>query len=171
MGRFNGQYFLNVAEFGAFSWLPYSTPQYLKNVLGYYAYILDGVRDLSRIRSSRMRLTAPNRVCEGDFIFGAVCSATAMGGVFDLPNDAVKADDGLFEVLLIRSPESPIALQEIILALQTKDYSDRHIDFFKTASLCVETEEEVDWAMDGERASFAPRVLIENIPRRMRLVY
>ncbi|MGM9619815.1 MAG: diacylglycerol/lipid kinase family protein [Oscillospiraceae bacterium] len=171
VGCFNERYFLNIAEFGAFSWLPYTTPQYLKNVFGYYAYILDGVKDLGKLRSDRLRLTAGERVLEGDFIFGAVCSATNMGGVFDLPEGAVQPDDGSFEVLLIRSPTSALALQEVITALRSRDYADPHIEFFRASSLTVETDTPFDWAVDGERASPGRWLRIENLPRRLPLIY
>lgn len=171
VGGFNERFFLNVAEFGAFSWLPYSTPQPLKNVLGYYAYILDGVKDLSKIRSYHLQLSSGGLLHEGDFIFGAVCSATSMGGVFDLPKNAIQPDDGQFEVLLIRSPNTLIDLQEVITALRLKDYSNGHVEFFRTDSLEVKTEVPFDWAVDGERAAGCSCVTIRNLPGKLPLVY
>ena len=44
LGRFNGQSFLYVAAFGAFTEIAYSTPQKAKNLLGYNAYVLEVVR-------------------------------------------------------------------------------------------------------------------------------
>ena len=56
VGCFADQYFVGVALFGAFSWMAYTTEQTKKNKLGYHAYMLDGVRDLSRLKPIHMRL-------------------------------------------------------------------------------------------------------------------
>ena len=42
IGSFNGDYFVYVAAFGAFTEVTYTTPQEYKNYLGHMAYILEG---------------------------------------------------------------------------------------------------------------------------------
>ncbi|MBR1457552.1 MAG: YegS/Rv2252/BmrU family lipid kinase, partial [Oscillospiraceae bacterium] len=80
IGRFGDQVFSYVAAFGAFSWLSYTTDQNLKNVLGHTAYILDGIKDLSKIKPLHVKLTVDGSVYEDDYLFGAVCNSTSIAG-------------------------------------------------------------------------------------------
>ena len=59
LGRFNKKdYFTYVAAFGIFTGTSYQTPQELKNQLGHFAYILQGVSELGKIRAYRMHVKA-----------------------------------------------------------------------------------------------------------------
>ena len=98
------RYFSYTASFGAFTSVSWSTPQNVKNVLGHAAYVLEGIRSLADIRPIHMRITADGHVYEDDFIFGAVCNSTSLGGVLKLENSQVHMNDGLFEALLIPFP-------------------------------------------------------------------
>jgi len=150
IGKLNNSWFEYVAAFGAFSWLSYTTSQNLKNIFGHSAYVLDAIKDLSKIRTIKMKLTADDRVLEGDFIFGAVCNATSVAGTITLPGSCVTFDDGKFEVLLIRSLTSVADLQAAIVALSTQNFDCKHIDFFQTDALRIETAQPLEWALDGE---------------------
>ena len=103
IGKFNGSYFNYVAAFGAFSAVSYATDQQLKNLLGHAAYILSAIGDFPEHLSytCHMRIETDNEVTEGDYIFGAICSAVSVGG-FPIFKDAnVKLNDGKMELLLI----------------------------------------------------------------------
>ena len=84
VGCFADQYFVGVALFGAFSWMAYTTDQTKKNKLGYHAYVLDGMRDLSRLKPIHMHLEADGETLEDDYLFGAVSNAYNLGGYLDL---------------------------------------------------------------------------------------
>ena len=59
MGLFNdSDYFTYVAAFGLFTGTSYQTPQDLKNQLGHFAYILQGLTELGQMRAYRMHVTA-----------------------------------------------------------------------------------------------------------------
>ena len=169
VGKFGDSYFNYIAAFGAFSWLSYTTPQNLKNVLGHSAYLLDAVKDLSKLKPQHLRVSSGVNAYEGDFIFGAVCSTTSVAGIFDLPEDLVDTADGLFEVLLIHSPPSIMEYQAIARALISKDFnSSPYVEFFQTKSLCIESDgEQMDWALDGEHAVCGRLVQIENLQQAM----
>ena len=105
VGKLGGKYFINAADFGAFTWLPYTTPQRLKNKLGFYAHVLDGIRDLSKLQSEHLRIRINGQTVEGEYIFGIVASSSSLAGAMDFFGQKVVADDGLFEVLLLRYPD------------------------------------------------------------------
>ena len=56
--------YVNAADFGAFTWLPYTTPQRLKNKMGFYAYVLDGIKDLAKLQSEHLRITINDQTQE-----------------------------------------------------------------------------------------------------------
>ena len=59
LGRFNKKdYFTYVAAFGVFTGTSYQTPQELKNQLGHFAYILQGVSELGKMRAYHMHVRA-----------------------------------------------------------------------------------------------------------------
>ena len=170
VGSHNGRYFSYVASFGAFTRSSYSAPQSTKNALGHFAYILEGLGDLDSLRPYRCRVTADGEVFDGDFIFGAVCNSTSLGGLLKLKANLVKMNDGEFELLLLRSPKTPLDLQNLIVALTSMDYDYPGVYFRHVKSVTVETEEDIPWSLDGEYAPSAPVVEIRNHPAAIELL-
>ena len=164
IGRFDDEYFSYIAAFGAFSWLSYTTDQNLKNVLGHTAYILDGIKDLPKIKPIRMRLTADGVVHEGEYIFGAVCNSISIAGTFELPRSVVDTCDGVFEVLLIKTPKTIIELNAIITGLLTQNYASPFIEFFQAKNIIAESEESVEWSLDGESSGCKTAAEIRPMP-------
>ena len=56
VGKFNGQYFVYVAGFGAFTDVSYETSQTMKNKFGHAAYVAEGIKRLSKITGQQMRV-------------------------------------------------------------------------------------------------------------------
>ena len=162
VGFWNGRPFVYVASFGAFTRSSYAAPQNAKNALGHFAYILEGMKDLSTLRPYHVRLTAGGEVLDGEYLFGAVCNSTSIGGLMKLNPERVVLDDGLFEMLLIPSPKTAADLQSLVHALLNQQYDSQGLVFRHVSSIHFETEEELPWSLDGEYAPSAPAVDIEN---------
>ncbi len=164
IGRFNDRYFSYIASFGAFTKASYATPQSLKNVLGHLAYVLAGVKELASIRSHHLRFTlADGTVYEDDYIFGAISNSTSVAGILTLSPDLVDMNDGLFELLLIRKPHSPLELSDCVLALLTQEYSTAMLTFTSTEAVVIEAPADMSWTLDGERADGAERCTVTNL--------
>ncbi len=170
IGAFNDRYFSYVASFGAFTHTSYSAPQAAKNVLGHFAYILGGIGELANLKPCRCRVTADGEVFDGEFIFGAVCNSTSLGGVVKLRSEVVDMRDGLFELLLLQSPKTPQDLQNLIVAVTSMNYDQPGVILRHARSITVETKEDLPWSLDGEFAPSAPRVEIRNLPGAIRLM-
>ncbi|MET0017475.1 YegS/Rv2252/BmrU family lipid kinase [Oscillibacter sp.] len=162
IGKWNQRYFVYVASFGAFVRSSYAASQAAKNALGHFAYILEGMKDLNTLRPYRIRLTADGETLDGEYLFGAVCNSTSIGGLMKLDPERVVLDDGKFEMLLIPNPKTPIDLNNLILALLNQEYDQGGLVFRHVSSVHVETEEELPWSLDGEYAPAVPSVDIEN---------
>lgn len=162
IGKWNRRYFVYVASFGAFVRTAYTASQDAKNALGHFAYILEGMKDLNTLRPYRLRITADGERLDGEYLFGAVCNSTSIGGLMKLDPERVVLDDGKFEMLLVPSPKTPIELNNLILALLNQEYDRGGLVFRHVSAIRMETEDEVPWSLDGEYAPAVPAVDIEN---------
>lgn len=170
LGDFGGRNFAYVAAFGIFSWLSYTTPQGLKNILGHSAYIIDAVKDLPKLKSEQLKFKVGDAVYEGDFIFGAVCNSTSIAGTITLPSDIVDTGDGIFEVLLVHKPRNVLDLQSLLAGVFTHDYSSPFLEFFRTDSLEIESPEGLEWALDGERYVGSGTINVSVLKRKLKLL-
>ncbi|MGN0158283.1 MAG: diacylglycerol/lipid kinase family protein [Brotaphodocola sp.] len=167
IGEFCGtESFVYVAGFGAFTEVSYLTPQDKKNLLGHQAYVLESVKSLMSIKSYRLRVQCDDWEVEGDFIFGMVTNTISVAGFKGLVNQDVALNDGLFEVLLIRSPKNPAELGSMVSELILKEENNLILKF-KTSHIRIFSEEPVDWVLDGEFGGSRTDVEIRNLCRRL----
>ena len=172
IGRFgDSTYFSYIASFGAFTKVSYSTPQATKNMLGHFAYVLEGAKELGNIRSYHVKFTFDDQVIEDDFIYASVSNTTTFGGLFSFPKDKVKLNDGMFELFLIKNPKNPIEISNILLNLSKGDYtSDKNMVLCHTNNVKVETEEPIVWTIDGECSGEVFDVEIKTIPETIQII-
>ena len=172
IGRFcEDSYFAYVAGFGAFTEVSYMTPQDKKNLLGHQAYILEGVKSLASIKSYVMKVTSPAETIEGEFIYGMVTNTVSVGGFKGLINQNVSLSDGLFEVLLIRMPKTPLEFSSIVTGLLMREEETSDLIYkFKASELHIEAQEPVDWVLDGEFGGSKTAVSIRNLPRQIEIL-
>lgn len=152
VGDAQGHPFTYVAAFGLFTDVAYSTPQVNKNLLGHFAYVLEGMGRLASIPSYHMKVTAAGgHEVEGDFIYGMVGNTVSVGGLVNLPRDMVRLDDGLFEVILLRQPRTIEDWQSILTALTTLEPSeDGAVVAFSSGEVTFTCDQIVAWTVDGE---------------------
>lgn len=171
IGCFCGnRHFVYIAAFGAFTEVSYLTPQDKKNVLGHQAYMLEGVKSLASIKSYRMRVESEEITLEGEFIFGMVTNTISVGGFKGLVTQNVALNDGEFEVLLIRTPRTPLDLSNIINYMFLKEEPNEYVHKFRTRSLKVISEEPVDWVLDGEFGGSHVETEIVNLQKQIRIM-
>ena len=167
-GSFNGRYFSYVASFGAFTSTSYSVPQNLKNILGHTAYVLQGIKDIVNIKSQHVKVITDEglpteRVIEEDLVFGAVCNATSVGGVLKLDSFRVDMNDGLMEVLLIKSPKNLLDVNSIARSLLANDLDTKDIAFYSAKTVRFEMSSDVPWTLDGEYKEGESDIKIETV--------
>lgn len=170
VGLWNTRNFVYVASFGAFTRSSYAAPQAAKNALGHFAYILEGMKDLNTLRPYQIKLTADGEVLDGEYLFGAVCNSTSIGGLMKLDPERVVLDDGKFEMLLIPNPKTAVDLQNLVLAMLDQHYDREGLVFRHVSSIHLETEETLPWSLDGEYAASTPVVDIVNRRRAVAML-
>jgi YegS/Rv2252/BmrU family lipid kinase len=170
VGRFGDRYFSYVASFGAFSRASYNTPQNIKNALGHTAYLLEGIGELSQIRKIHMRFELDDEPVEDDFLFGAVCNSTSIGGILTIDPNQVDMGDGMFEVLLVRAPRDLAEITECIMAVHKQQYNCRMMTFRSVQNVKVFADKYIDWTLDGEKAPGSEEIAVENLHHAIRLI-
>ena len=171
VGEAAGRPFTYVAAFGLFTDVSYSTPQANKNLLGHFAYLLEGMGRLASIPSYHMKVsTRSGTEVEGDFIYGMVGNTVSVGGLVNLPRDKVLLDDGRFEVILIRQPKTAKDWQSILTALTTLELSkdgEGAVVGFSAGEVTFACDAPVAWTVDGEFGGEQQITTVKNLPRAL----
>jgi len=171
LGKFGDRYFSYVASFGAFTKVSYNTPQSIKNILGHTAYLLEGVKELSHIQKFPVRIELDGEALEDAYIFGAICNSTSIGGILTFPPDQVDMADGLFEILLVRSPKNLLEITELVNAIRKQNYNCKLMTFRSANKAIVRVDKETDWTLDGEMAPGAEEITVTNLHHAIELIY
>ena len=169
IGRLNDDYFIYVAAFGAFTDVAYKTSQEWKNALGHLAYILEGVKSLSNLKSWKMSFVSEEYSGEGEFLYGMVTNSNSVGGFKGITGQDVTLNDGKFEVTLIRNTDNIIIWAGIINALLTGEENE-YVISFKTSHLEVFSETPIPWTRDGEYGGSHTHAVIDNIPGALPMI-
>lgn len=150
IGSFNDRNFTYVAAFGALTEVSYETPQQTKNVLGHAAYILEGLRHIKNVQSYELTITYDGNTITDEFIFGMISNTAYVGGLLSFGEFSL--DDGLYEVTLIKTPNTPMELQSALSSLlNIKQAIDTdYVKFFKTSDIRITCNSEIMWTIDGE---------------------
>ena len=162
VGAFNDRYFTYVAAFGVFTEVSYATDQQLKNSLGAVAYIIGAMKEAAKKSdlSGKYRLTIDvnGQKVTDDFIYGMVANSLSVGGIKGLAGKDICMNDGLFEGLFIKKPNSIIELNQILSALIKHEFDSPFIYYFKSSEFHFTTDEDIPWTLDGEYGGSEPDI-------------
>lgn len=149
--RINGNPFVYVAGIGKFVNIAYDTPRDMKKKLGYFAYLINGIRSFnSKTKLFEISYTIDGEEYRGLYSFMLICNASRMGGIEMLQD--VKMDDGKFEVLL-SNISSKKDIVKSLLMVKTSDITKvPGFYFYKTDNLKIKFKKkpEKNWCIDGE---------------------
>lgn len=168
VGKFNGEYFVYVAAFGAFTDVSYETPQNFKNMFGHAAYVAEGLKRLSKITGNVMTVEHDGETIQGDFVLGLISNTVSIGGIRNLISHGVCFDDGLFEVTLVKTPKNVLELNSIITNAAIKKYPEKNFITFKTSHVEFTGDTEIAWTLDGESGGKHSKVVIDNCKQAIR---
>ena len=170
LGKFNNsKYFTYIAAFGAFTDVSYLTTQENKQALGNFAYVLEGMTRLPKLPNVRAIVEYDGGVINGEFIFGAVTNSTSLAGLVRLDNDLVELGDGLFEVILVRTPKSIGDLQMAFSEFMAKNYSGQQITIIHSRKVRFRFPEPVAWTRDGENGGEHSEVILQNLQHAIKI--
>lgn len=172
VGRLEGEHFIYVAAFGAFTSVAYDTPQQFKNMFGHLAYVLKGVAEVANLKSYHLRLEHDGGVLEGDYLFGMVSNTISVGGILGLPAEEVVLDDGLLEAVLVEMPRTMMELNNAIFALARHEYSEGNgVIGLHSRHFHISCAEPVPFTLDGEFGGEHQEADIDAVHVPMKIVY
>lgn len=150
IGSFNKRSFVYVAAFGAFSEVAYTTPQGIKNSLGYFAYLLEAVQHLPTIVPTRAKYLCEQGEFEDDYLFGMVANSTSVGG-FPFPaKQKIQLDDGFFEVILLKHPRNLNDLRALSASLLSRKINSHLLTVLRVKEIEFTFAKPAAWTLDGE---------------------
>lgn len=170
-GKMNENFFAYIAAFGAFTSVAYDTAQEFKNVFGHMAYIMEGIKQLPTIKPHHLKISFDDIVIEDNFMLGMVTNSLQVAGVKHGLGTAISLNDGLFEVFLIKRPQTAVGYQNIITAFLTQDLTKTEdIISFKASKIVFESDEPLPWTLDGEFGGEVTKAEIVNLPRAFSVI-
>ena len=170
IGQFNDKYFVYVAGFGAFTDVSYMTPQDMKNKLGHAAYIVEALKALPKISGQTVTVEHDGIKFTDNFIVGLVSNSRSIAGMKKLISKDVVFDDGLFEVVLAKTPKDPIEFSSLIASAAINDLSNKNFITFKTSKVTFTSEQPISWTNDGEAGGSHKQVTITNHRQAIRFI-
>ena len=171
LGMLNERYFSYVACCGAFAKTSYSTPQNVKNILGHLAYLLNGVKDLPSFQKVHIKIETDTQSYDDNYVYCGISNSTNLGGVIKLDQSLVDMSDGLFELMMVKSPTNPLDLEKIVRALLSSNYTDcPMIEFVRTREADFYFDTPVPWSIDGEYDPGDTHIHITNLPGALPLM-
>ncbi|MBQ5825522.1 MAG: diacylglycerol kinase family lipid kinase [Clostridia bacterium] len=148
----NGRFFCYTASFGVFTKCSYNTSQTSKNLFGYPAYVVAGLKELKGFKPIPMKIQCDNEVYEGEYAFGAISSSLNIGGIIKYNREDISFDDGMFELNLAKMPHGAKMWTERAKELLIDHtYNEDMFTLTKGSHFVIESlAEEVPWTLDGE---------------------
>lgn len=163
IGIINEKNFIFAVTFGIFSSTSYKVTTKWKNRIGRLAYFLYGVTELFNYKTYKLKIKVNEEIIEDEFVFGSVSNSNYVGGFHMYKNDEILLDDGYFEILLVKKPKNFIELLKLSYKVMNGNLSDENIYSFKANNLCIESENDMEIAIDGEYGGNLNKICLSNI--------
>lgn len=163
VGRFGDKHFVYIAAFGIFTDISYSTRQSLKRVLGHTAYVVEALKNITNFQTYKLWGQFDDAVLTGEYIYGMITNSFSVAGFKIRGTKHVVLDDGKFDCLFIKKPQSPAELQQIISALLANDIEGNEMFFeTKASKIQIKSETPIKWTLDGEFGGDLEEIEISN---------
>lgn len=168
IGHFNDTYFTYVGSLGRLSAVSCFTPQEVKKRWGYLAYLVEGIKVLLHLDAYDLKIIyedeeGEEKRIEDNFFLGMITNSVSVGGFSGITGSGVDLQDGLFEVVLCKRPHSLRDFRKLVNNIFIeKDKNTDVVTKFKTPRIRIDSEDEVQWVIDGENAGKHTSVTIEN---------
>ncbi len=167
----NDKYFAYIAAFGAFTDIPYVTPQDQKKWLGHLAYVLQGAQQLNKIEPIHAVVEYDGGVIDADFLYGSMSNSTSVAGIMKLPEQLVCLGDGVSELVLVKNPQKISALPQMLESVISQRFDNENVLVLHTKKAKFSFDAPVSWTRDGEDGGACSQIELCNIPRAIRLIF
>jgi len=145
------KYFINVASAGAFTSIAHEVNVKLKNTLGRSAYYLQGIKEISKIKSATIQVAADGVKFEMDAFLFIVLNSGTVAGIKNIA-DFAKIDDGKLDFLAVKkcSPAKLLKIMSALFGRKGIDLDDDNIFHLQSNKFVISSTEELTSDIDGE---------------------
>ena len=159
LGQSEDQYFVNVAACGNFANVGHQTDKNMKAILGRFAYLVEGFKEIPNTLLEPMELTYEidgKREEEKAYLL-LIANTTTVGGFENIAPKA-KIDDGLLDVILFKKVDYVTDLAQILLKIRLGQIENQEqIIYIQTNHIKVESKEKTPVDIDGEFNGYLPK--------------
>lgn len=167
----DNEYFAYIAAFGAFTDIPYVTPQDQKKWLGHLAYVLQGAQQMNKIEPIHALVEYDGGSIEADFLYGSMSNSTSVAGIMKLPEQLVYLGDGMSELVLVRNPTKITDLPLMLESVISQRFDNENVLVLHTKKAKFTFDKPVGWTRDGEDGGSHSQLELSNIPRALKLIF
>ena len=152
IGIFNDRPFVYTASFGTFTRVSYETSQDAKNLLGGFAYLLNGAQELIRVKGYDVTIEYDGKVMEKkDITFCSVSNTHYLGGgLIKMPTDFARLDDGKLELLIVSRPKHLFDLENIVRSIAQKEFNNEFVTLVQAREIKIQSKTPLAFTLDGE---------------------
>ena len=168
----NDRPFTYSAGTGKFVNISYNTPRELKKKYGYFAYLIEALKDFrGPTKLYNITYEVDDKIIIGNFSFILLSNANRIGGIKNFYND-IKLNDNKFEILMCDA----YARKDIargFYKLTTSDITKaKGFYFYKTNKLKITFNDDIipEWSLDGEKYSDGSKTFEINIIKNVKLL-
>lgn len=170
IGSFGDKFFTYIAATGAFTEASYATPQRLKNTVGHFAYILEGAKDLLKIKPFKLQVSFDGNVLSGEYIYASVSNTTSVGGIVKLSKDDVNTSDGSFELILVKKPKDAVDAAKLATDILRNRLNNNNVSLLHAGKVKMRFGKSAAFTLDGENGGKYREVEINNMRGALRLI-
>ncbi|MBQ3426769.1 MAG: diacylglycerol kinase family lipid kinase [Clostridia bacterium] len=159
IGVMNGQGFVYVAAFGAFTDVSYDTPQVTKNIFGNAAYVFEGIKRLPTVTGINITIeTDEGDTFKQEVYLCLIMNSTSVAGFEVGEFYDVDTNDGLFEIVLIPKTSNLLDIASVITSIKNGETDKSGMHVITTRGARIRTDEGVRWTLDGEYGGESDKV-------------
>jgi len=171
IGKIDDKYFVYVAAFGTIAEVSYNTGQDVKNIFGRSAYIFEGLKQtlpIVNIPTYKIDVSVDGVPIKGEFIHFMITNSVSVGGFVGITGENVGLSDGIFELSMVRRPQSLSDINKIIFGLTNRKENDMLV-LRQGSEFEIKTDKKVAWSLDGEYGGASKNSKISVQQKRIRM--
>ncbi|TDQ36226.1 diacylglycerol/lipid kinase family protein [Aureibacillus halotolerans] len=149
IGKIDGRYFMNVLAVGAIAELVYEVTPEQKSKFGPFAYFIEGAKALKEKTPFNLSITYDDNTWNGEAYVMLVALTNSVAG-FETFAEQAKVNDGYFHVFVLKDLSIQSMMKLVPDLLRGELEGNDQIDYFRAASLKVESSMDLVVNIDGD---------------------
>ncbi|MBR1747365.1 MAG: diacylglycerol kinase family lipid kinase [Clostridia bacterium] len=170
LGSFNGRAYIDVCAFGYGSESSLRTSQRMKNKFGFFAFVLNQIKYLFRLKRVPMRIRCDGETYIGEYVFGNLVNTAMVSTFARLKSVGVRMDDGKLDLVLIDDVNNFFGLLAAMLRVIRRRFNKKKVYLISGKKFELEFFGDRSFLLDGERVTATDHATVEVLPHAFRML-